>query len=175
MTDEELVKKIRTENQELYSEIVKRYQDKLFRYAFNLVYDDARATDIVQQTFIKAFVNLNGFDLKKSFSSWIYRITHNEAMNLIKKYKKEVSLLPDFDLPSPNNIEEDYLKEETVIEVKKCLKDVPILYSEPLSLFYLEDKSYEEISDILRLPVSTVGTRISRAKSLMKEICKKNK
>lgn len=175
MTDEELVEIIRTENKELYSEIVKKYQDKLFRYVFNIVYDDARATDIVQQTFIKAFVNLNGFDVKKSFSSWIYRIAHNEAMNLIKKYKKEVSILPDFDIPSANNVEEEYVKAETVIEVKRCLKDVPILYSEPLSLFYLEDKSYEEISDILRLPISTVGTRISRAKLLMKEICKKNK
>jgi RNA polymerase sigma-70 factor (ECF subfamily) len=175
MTDEELVKIIRTENKELYSEIVKKYQDKLYRYAFNIVYDDARATDIVQQTFIKAFVNLNGFDIKKSFSSWIYRISHNEAMNLIKKYKREVSLLPEFDLPDTNDIEEDYFKKETVVEVKKCLKDVPILYSEPLSLYYLEDKSYEEISDILRLPTSTVGTRISRAKLLMKEICKKNK
>lgn len=175
MTDEELVKIIRTKDQELYSEIVKKYQDKLFRYVFNIVYDDARATDIVQQTFIKAFINLNGFDIKKSFSSWIYRIAHNEAMNLIKKYKREVSLLPEFDLPDTNDIEEDYFKKETVVEVKKCLKDVPILYSEPLSLYYLEDKSYEEISDILRLPTSTVGTRISRAKLLMKEICKKNK
>lgn len=175
MTDEELVKIIRTKDQELYSEVVKKYQDKLYRYVFNIVYDDPRATDIVQQTFIKAFVNLNGFDIKKSFSSWIYRIAHNEAMNLIKKYKKEVSILPDFDIPSANNVEEEYVKEETVIEVKRCLKDVPILYSEPLSLFYLEDKSYEEISDILRLPTSTVGTRISRAKLLMKEICKKSK
>lgn len=175
MTDEELVKIIRTKNQELYSEIVKKYQDKLFRYTFSIINDENKATDIVQQTFIKAFVNLNGFDIKKSFSSWIYRIAHNETINLIKKYKKEVNLLPDFDLPSKYNIEDEYAKDETAGEVKKCLNKLSVLYSEPLSLYYLEDKSYEEISDILRLSISTVGTRISRAKSLMKEICKKNK
>jgi len=175
MTDEELVKIIRTSDQEQYSVIVKKYQDKLFRYANNIVNDESRATDIVQQTFIKAFINLNGFDTKKSFSSWIYRIVHNEAMNLIKKYKKEVSLLPDFDIPSNDNVEDEYNKEETATEVKKCLKEIPLSYSEPLSLYYLEDKSYEEISDILRLPVSTVGTRINRAKTQLKKICKKNK
>ena len=175
MTDEELVKIIRSENKELYSEIVKKYQDKLFRYAVNIVDDSDKATDIVQQTFIKAFINLNGFNTKKSFSSWIYRIAHNESMNLIKKYKKEVNILPDFDIPSENDIESDFTKEETVIEVRKCIKEIPVLYSEPLSLYYLEEKSYEEISDILRLPVGTVGTRINRAKALMKKICKKNK
>lgn len=175
MTDEELVKIIRSENKELYSEIVKKYQGKLFRYANNIVRDESRTTDIVQQTFIKAFINLNGFDISKSFSSWIYRIAHNEAMNLIKKYKKEISLSPDFDIQSLDNVEDEYTKEEVTIEVKKCLKNIPLLYSEPLSLYYLEDKSYEEVGDILRLPVGTVGTRINRAKALMKKICKKNK
>lgn len=175
MTDEELIKIIRTSDQELYSEIVKRYQDKLFRYASNIVVNEARAMDIVQQTFIKAFINLNSFDTRMSFSSWIYRIAHNETMNMIKKYKKEISLLPDFYIQSADNIEDDYFKKETIKEVRKCLNDIPVLYSEPLSLYYLEEKSYEEISDILRLPIGTIGTRINRAKGLMKKICKKNK
>lgn len=175
MTDEEIINVVRTKDQELYSEIVKKYQDKLFRYAVNIINDSDKATDIVQQTFIKAFINLNGFDINKSFSSWIYRIAHNESMNLIKKYKKEVNILPDFDLPSENDIESDFTKEETVVEVRKCIKEIPVLYSEPLSLYYMEEKTYEEISDILRLPISTVGTRINRAKVLMKKICKKNK
>lgn len=175
MTDEELIKIIRTSDQELYSEIVKRYQDKLFRYASNIVVNEARAMDIVQQTFIKAFINLNSFDTRMSFSSWIYRIAHNETMNMIKKYKKEISLLPDFYIQSADNIEDDYFKKETITEVRKCLNDIPVLYSEPLSLYYLEEKSYEEISDILRLPIGTIGTRINRAKGLMKKICKKNK
>lgn len=175
MKDEELVSIVREEDQELYSEIVKRYQDKLFRYVSNIINDDHKATDIVQQTFIKAFINLNGFDVKKNFSNWIYRIAHNETMNLIKKYKKEISLLPDFEIFSDDNVEDEYTKKETISEVKKCLRKIPLNYSEPLSLFFLEEKTYEEISDILRLPISTVGTRISRAKILMKKICKKNK
>ncbi|MFZ3301104.1 MAG: sigma-70 family RNA polymerase sigma factor [Microgenomates group bacterium] len=175
MTDEELIKIVRTSDQEQYSEIVKKYQEKLFRYASNIVIDESRAMDIVQQTFIKAFVNLNSFDTRMSFSSWVYRIAHNEAMNLVKKYKKEISLLPEFEIQSTDNIEDDYFKKETVKNVRKCLNDIPVLYSEPLSLYYLEEKSYEEISDILRLPTNTIGTRISRAKGLMKKICKKNK
>jgi RNA polymerase sigma-70 factor, ECF subfamily len=53
------------------------------------------------------------------------------------------------------------------------LKEIPLLYSEPLSLYYIDDKSYQEISDILRIPIGTVAVRISRAKKLMKKICQK--
>ncbi|MDD5681358.1 MAG: sigma factor-like helix-turn-helix DNA-binding protein, partial [Candidatus Omnitrophica bacterium] len=56
----------------------------------------------------------------------------------------------------------------------KCLNKMSIIYKEPLSLYYLEEKSYEEISDILRIPIGTVGTRINRAKGLMKKICQKH-
>ena len=58
--------------------------------------------------------------------------------------------------------------------VNQCLKKLPVIYREPLALFYLEDRSYEEISDVLRLPAGTVGTRINRGKKLLKLILKKN-
>ena len=57
---------------------------------------------------------------------------------------------------------------------QKCLNDMPIKYSEPLMLHFIEDSSYEDISDILRLPMGTVATRINRAKALMRKICQKN-
>jgi RNA polymerase sigma-70 factor (ECF subfamily) len=70
ISDEELIEKIRSSDQELYSIIVKRYPDKLLRYATNLIKDEDKAVDVVQESFIKAFINLNGFDTKKKFSSW---------------------------------------------------------------------------------------------------------
>ena len=72
---------VRTKDQELYGEVVRRYQDKLLRYADYLMQNESRAADVTQNAFIKAFINLNSFDTGKKFSSWIYRITHNEAIN----------------------------------------------------------------------------------------------
>lgn len=174
LSDEELVILIRTKEKERFTDIVGRYQDKLLRYAAYLIHDEHKAMDVVQDAFIKAYINLNGFDIKKKFSSWIYRIVHNEAMNSVKKYHKEVPFLQGADFQSEENIEQDFSKKETIEKTQECLKEMSVLYGEPLALYYLDEKSYEEISDILRIPMGTVATRINRAKTLMKIICQKN-
>jgi RNA polymerase sigma-70 factor (ECF subfamily) len=173
LSDEEIVEKVRSENNDIYSIIIDRYQDKLLRYALNLVRDSDKASHIVQDSLVKAYINLNGFNTKKKFSSWIYRIVHNEAMNDIKKYKKEVKMPEDFDINSEQDLEREFEEKELMVYIEKCLGAIPLMYTEPLSLYYLEDKSYQEISEILKIPIRTVATRISRAKKLMKHICQK--
>lgn len=175
LSDEEIVRYVCQKDKELYSEIIKRYQQKLLRYVNYLVGESSLAEDIVQETFIKAYVNLNSFNLKKKFSSWIYRIAHNEAMNNLTKNKKKVSLNSIFDFDSGINVEDEFSKKEIQAMVHKCLGEMPAHYKEPLVLYFLEGKSYEEISDILRLAIGTVGTRINRAKVLMKKICQTKK
>lgn len=172
-TDEELVIIVRSKDKEVYKKIVQRYQDKIFRYVAYLIGNKQEAVDIVQETFIKAFINLNGFDIKKKFSAWIYRIAHNEAVNFFKKTKKEVSLKNEMNLFSSSDTEKIIDNELIRKSVDRCLKEIPVIYSEPLILYFLEEKSYEEISDILRIPMGTVATRINRAKVIMKKICEK--
>lgn len=174
LTDEEIVEKVRSNDRDLYAVIIERYKGKLERYATNIIHDKDGASHIVQDSLVKAYINLNGFNTKKKFSSWIYRIVHNEAMNVIKKYQKEVPILDDFDFESDEDITKDYEQKEEASYVEKCLGSIPLIYSEPLSLYYLDEKSYEEISDILRIPMGTVAIRMSRAKKLMKHICQKN-
>ena len=172
-SDEDIVEMVRKKDKELYSEIIKRYESKLLRYSNYLVNDGDLAGDIVQESFIKAYINLNGFDLKKKFSSWIYRIAHNEAMNAVKKQKKHVPMYESFDVDSGVDLEDEIIVKEMKSRTHNCLSQMPVIYREPLSLFYIEEKSYEEISDILRIPVGTVGTRVNRAKILMKKLCQK--
>lgn len=174
LTDEELVKRIRTEDKELFSYIVDRYQKKLLLYAKYLVRDEDRATDAVQNAFIKCYTNLNGFDTTKKFSSWLYRIVHNETMNMAAKYKKEQPL--DYDPQwENNNIEDQVIRQEIERNTAACLAKLPVQYAEPLILFFMEEKSYTEISDILRIPMGTVATRINRGKNYMKHICQTEK
>jgi RNA polymerase sigma-70 factor (ECF subfamily) len=176
LSDEELVGLVCDKDQELYREIVRRYQDKLLGYASYLVGDESRAAEVTQEAFVKAFVNLKGFDTKKRFSSWIYRIVHNEAVNQIKKYQRETAfalrgvaekIADDFE------VGEELCQEELRERLTACLDKLSLKYRAPLVLFYLEERSYEEISDILRMPVGTVGTRISRGRALLAAICRK--
>lgn len=174
-TDEQLVERVRRGDRELYARIIERYQDKLYRYVAYLVRSGEDAKDIVQEVFIKVYVNLNGFDTKKKFSSWIYRIAHNESMNRLVKRKRETAFPEGDRIAGEGDIEESVSKKEIQEMTQDCLDRMPVKYAEPLALFYLEEKSYEEIGDILHLPMGTVATRISRAKSLMKQICLRKK
>lgn len=175
ISDEQLIEIIREENHDLYSEIVKRYSAKLRRYISRLINDYDKSEDILQEVFIKAYRNLYDFNINKKFSSWIYRIAHNESINHIKKVSRERKV-------SLEDIEDDIADEssaETEIDriilkeqIERCLEKLDIKYREPLVLYFFEQKSYDEISDILRLPVSTVGTLIFRGKKLVKKIYK---
>jgi RNA polymerase sigma-70 factor (ECF subfamily) len=175
LSDEELVVLVREKDQELYADLVGRYQDKLLRYATRLIGDEHKALDAVQEAFIKAFVNLNGFNVNKKFSSWIYRIVHNEAINHAKKNSKEISLESNEWVHNIVKVEDDLSmkidRKEAVRLLQEFLFELPLKYRSPLILFYMHDKQYEEISDVLRMPVSTVGTRINRGKKLLKALC----
>lgn len=173
LSDEKLVSLVKKKDKELFSEVIKRYEKKLLRYADYLLSDEHDAADVVQNTFIKTYINLNGFNENKKFSSWIYRIAHNEAMNLVNKKRKQVKIGSDFEIDSGIDLEDEIILKELNSQTRNCLKQMPVLYSEPLVLYYLEEKSYEEISDVLRIPIGTVGTRINRAKAIMKKICKR--
>ncbi len=175
MSDEELVEYVRKQDKEAYAEVIKRYKDRLLRYALYLSGDEDKAEDVVQESFVKAYINLNGFDTKKKFSSWIYRIVHNEAMNILNENKRQLPLDNSIDFDSGVDLEDQLIRKELKNKARDCLKRLPVIYKEPLLLYFLEEKSYEEISDVLRMPVGTVGTRINRAKLLMKKICQETK
>jgi len=173
--DEKLIEIIRQKDKELFNEVISRYENKLLRYTKYLIKDQQMTLDVVQESFIKAYINLNSFDTKKKFSSWIYRITHNTAMNMVKKNHLEIPIKEEMNLISETNTEIIIEQKEIISNINNCLKNIPTIYSEPLILFYLEDKSYEDIADILRLPMGTVATRINRGKVIMKKICQTKK
>lgn len=179
-TDEELVVEIRNGNVDLYGEIIKRYKIPLFSYIKRFSYSSDDAEDILQEVYLKIYRNLFGFDTKKKFSSWAYRIAHNETINYLKKHSKiKISLdelnrdILDEKIDLEQNLDQKFLAKE----MEKYLNLLNIKYREILILYYFEEKSYEEISEILRLPKNTVGTYIYRAKkNLIKELkSQKNK
>jgi len=174
-SDEELAVYVYSEEKEAYREVVERYQGKLLRYVGSLVGNEDKAEDIIQEAFIKAYINLRSFNAKRKFSSWIYRIAHNEAINYIKKYGRETRLdeRQAEKLVGKSNVERELERKEAVKMLGKCLDKLPVKYKSVLVLYYLEDYSYEEISDILRIPTGTVGTRLNRGKKILTKVCSK--
>lgn len=175
ISDEELVKKITDGDKELYREVVERYQAKLLRYVLSILNgNEAAAQDVTQEVFLKSYVKLNSFNQKKKFSSWIYRIAHNETINYLKKHKKElypdddawIGQIPDYRDGTDKILTRAYKQEE----VKKAVNSLDLKYKEPLMLFAFEGLSYEQIAETLSMPKSTVGVRITRAKGKLKDL-----
>lgn len=170
-SDEELVALV-LQNQEYFSYIVNRYQTKLLRYIIRISnLDKEDAEDVLQESFLKIYTNLNDFDRDLKFSSWIYRITHNRVISNYRKlqtrpqtvsldisYNNIQKLASDFDLAKETDF--NYLRKH----ILNILNRLELKDKEILTLKYLEEKSYKEISDILKKPMGTIATMISRAK-----------
>lgn len=178
-TDEQLVSLIKDGNIHVFGDLVGRYEKKFERYAKKFLSDQEDIKDVIQGIFIKIYVNINSFDTEKKFSSWAYSIAHNELVNALKKSKKKFLPLLDFDVIFPynpqkksNNISIDEL--DAKILTDEGLKKLDPKYREAIVLFYIEGLSYKEISDVMQVPVSTVGIRIKRAKEIIKSTIKKD-
>jgi len=177
-TDEEIAAIVQSGDLESFSFLVERYEAKLKRYARKFLSNPEDINDVAQEIFIKTYINIKSFDTDKRFSPWIYRIAHNELVNMLKK--KEKNPLPFFDadtlFPHPISKEETDRKtkeDETKRAINKCLKEIPFKYREPLLLFYMEELNYNEIAEVMRVPISTVGVRLKRGKRMLKSICDK--
>lgn len=159
---------------EKYELIVKKYEDPLLRYASTILSSDDDAKDAVQTSFIKAYRNLNSYNSRLKFSSWIYRIVHNESLNMIKKNKKYITTNKDLIMkliPSDELTEIEKLNKKEISKmVMNNIDQLPLNYKEALTLYYLQEKSYQEISDILRIPLNTVKTRLRRSKNALKQL-----
>lgn len=172
LTDEALVA-IVLETPNAFGEVIERYEAKLARYIERLgvrVSDDR--LDVLQEIFIKAYRNLNSFDGSFKFSSWIYRIAHNEAISWYRKQsvRPEGHLVADGEevmlliKDGTEGAEVAFDKDLNASELIRALNQLDQKYKEAIILRFFEHKEYDEISDILRIPIGSVGTLISRGK-----------
>lgn len=173
-TDEKIAKEVQQGDVQAFGQLVNRYEKKLSRYAKKFLFDYTETEDLVQEVFLKAFVSIQSFDVNRSFNSWVYRIAHNLFINEIKKKGKEPVPFFDPDTLFPHPIEpkkadDDLKNEELQKMMTDCLSELNPKYREIMVLFYAEEFTYEQISEILRIPTSTVGVRLSRAKKALKE------
>ena len=181
-SDQEIVR-LTLSDPNQYGLLVERYEPKLQRYIARLgvrVHDDQ--LDVLQEIFIKAYRNLNGFDTSLSFSSWIYRIAHNEAISFYRKknVRPEGHLVGDGDevlsfiSSSLESSDVSFDKTINAKEVEEALSRLDEKYREPIILRFFEHKEYDEISDILQIPIGSVGTLLHRGKKQLADVLNKD-
>jgi RNA polymerase sigma-70 factor (ECF subfamily) len=176
LTDAELVA-LTLVNQENFLYIVERYKGRLLTYIKRLTnVNNEDAEDILQEVFIKVYLNLNDFNSDLKFSSWIYRITHNQVISGHRKLKaRPEGYAVDLDDQAAKNLaaDIDILKAVDVKIVQrnifKILDNLDKKYREILVLKFLEEKNYQEISDILKKPLGTVASLLNKAKQKFRE------
>ncbi|MHB8842307.1 MAG: RNA polymerase sigma factor [Candidatus Aquicultor sp.] len=176
-TDQELVLDTK-KNKDSFVEIIRRYQSPLRRYVTRLGCRDVNdADDLLQDIFIKVYINLNDYDTDLKFSSWLYRIAHNEAISFYRKKRIR---------PMPVATEEETRLFENIADetdligfldakingdiLRRALTEIDEQYRDVLVLRFFEEKSYTEISDILKIPEGTVGTLLNRGKKRLNDI-----
>lgn len=174
-----LIKKARRGDGRAFSMLIENHE----RFVFNVVYritgnaEDAR--DVSQEAFIKAFKNFESYDESSAFSTWLYRIAVNTAIDYIRKRKKENSISFEDYIVDEKNQKGDSGIEEKVISkegVKNIISAVNMLDDEFKTVIVLRDMEgmeYKEISDITGLPLGTVKSRLSRGRGKLRQMIEK--
>ena len=153
-----------------YAQIVGRWQPVLSRYLRRLLGQSVEATeDVLQEVFIKVYVNLNDYDPTRPFGPWIYRITRNEALSFLRKRKAEPPMVTGEDaqliierLSDGVDVQETAERMRIEEKVRGAINQLDLRYRDVLVLRFLEDKGYDEIAEIMQVPPGTIATLISR-------------
>jgi len=175
-TDAELVALTRGGDRDAYGELVARYQGHVYALAYSLVDNWAEAQDIAQETFIRAYVNLEGLREPNRFPAWLRRVAFSVAMKWLKSYRPglfrqldgRVDLdtldIPDF-RPGPPEVVE---RRELAQAVQRAIAELPAKYRVPLTMFHLNGLSYQKVADFLDIPLGTAKSLIHRARAKLK-------
>lgn len=156
-----------------FSELVNLHQLFLYNLALRAVSNQQEAQDITQETFIRAWRNIKKFRLESSFRTWLYRILMNLCYDRYPRLQRDYKSLSieeeGFDLPVPNRMDQYVDQEELCIFVHEHLQSLPEIYRLVLSMRFQQELSYQEIAEIMDMPIGTVKTTIYRAKAQLKE------
>ncbi|AVK96374.1 sigma-70 family RNA polymerase sigma factor [Lysinibacillus sphaericus] len=166
----------RTEKDFLLEKMMIEYGDELVRLAFSYVKDTEIAKDMVQNTFIKCYKNVDTFRYDAHIKTWLYRIAINECKDYLKSWHFKMVQVKSFIHETAKSIYPS--TEKTVIdkynneELKDTIFSLPKVYREVVYLYYYESLKTDEIAEVLDIPMNTVKTRLRRAKQRLESMIK---
>jgi RNA polymerase sigma-70 factor (ECF subfamily) len=178
LEDEKLVQQATGGFEKAYTTLTQKYRKALHYHILKMIKDKNQVEDLVQEVFVKAFDNLDSYSTNYAFSTWLYRIATNHTIDYLRKKKLQTlsidqplksgdgemkMQLPDHSAQTDRKI----IKSQRQKMVQKAIEDLPKKYMEVIKLRHMQEKSYQEISEILDKPLGTVKAHIFRAREML--------
>jgi RNA polymerase sigma factor (sigma-70 family) len=171
--EQQIVDRIRQRDAKAFAALVKQYKKLVFHIVQRLVSDADDMEDICQEVFIKVFRQINRFTFESRLSTWIARIAYSTAVDYLRKYRKKNMMYEaqEHDLQDTGDLSPEELLVQTDVSgyVRKLVDQLPEQYRLILTLYHLDEFSYEEIKQITGLPEGTVKSYLFRSRKLLKE------
>ncbi|MHB2154565.1 sigma-70 family RNA polymerase sigma factor [Calditrichota bacterium GD2] len=178
--DYELVKKAKAGDGRAYDQLMEMYHDAVFNIILRMVHNRQEAEDLTQETFIKAYNSINSFNEEYAFSTWLFKIATNHCIDFFRKRKLVTYSMDEPIKYKDDEIAHEYADSDPTVDkkmvdgeksniIKQAIEQLPDKYRMAIILRHHEEKSYEEIAEILNLPLGTVKARIFRAREMLKK------
>lgn len=172
MNDAELINQILNGNMNAFTFLVNRYQKLVVHITGRLIQRQDELEDICQEVFMKVYQNLKKYRYECKLSTWIATIAYNTSINYLRKYKKSDEVDADDSVIMKNLTDyrsDSYERTDLHRYIRDQIELLPVQYRTVLTLFHLEEFSYQEIEQITGMPEGTIKSYLFRAKALMKE------
>lgn len=184
--DDGLVREALGGNEHAYKQLVEKYQRALYFHILKMIKDKEQVEDLVQETFVKAFDNLSTYNKNYAFSTWLYRIATNHTIDYLRKKKLQTTSIDDpvktrdgdmkMQLPDDSaKADRKIISQQRKKIVRHAIDDLPEKYRRVIELRHMQEKSYQEISEILDRPLGTVKAHIFRAREMLYKVLKEKK
>lgn len=191
LEDLKLVERAKNGDEKAFAKLLARYRDPIYFMLLKMVNNPTDAEDLTIESFGKAFKNIDRYSPKYAFSTWLFRIASNNCIDFLRKKKEQSYLMAQnhedilhtrsderkfIQIEDPEkDPEEQLIFEQKSRIVRTIVKSLKPRYRRLLELRYFEEKSYEEIAEILQLPLGTVKAQLFRAKELLYNILRDKK
>ena len=179
LTDVELIASAIRGREDGFEELVKRYQRSITAYIYRMLNNYDASLDVTQEVFIKVYKSLDKYRSEYKFSTWLYRIAHNATIDYIRRNSTFQQSLEQengegvyqlqIECPNPTP-EENRERSEWRSEIEAVVKCLPTVYRELILLRHSQELSYDEIAEVMELPLGTVKNRLFRAREMMREM-----
>lgn len=178
LEDDKLVQNAMGGSEKAYKQLVDKYERALYFHILKMIKDKDKVEDLVQEVFVKAFDNLHSYNTNYAFSTWLYRIATNHTIDYLRK-KKLQTLSIDEPVKNRDGEMKMQLPDESAVTdrkiiqsqrqkiVQNAIEDLPKKYRDVIKLRHMQEKSYQEIADILDSPLGTVKAHIFRAREML--------
>lgn len=175
MNDDQLIEQTLEGNRDAFGELVTKYQVRLYNTMIQIVGSTEDAYDVTQDAFMQAYLRLDTFRRSSKFYTWLYRIAFNVAIGMRRKYRTHrmaESIQQDMNdrlIDRERRPDENLISQENIKVVRQVVDNLEQEFRDVVVLRELEEFSYEEIAEILDIPIGTVRSRLHRARMVMRE------